>query len=305
VLLGVLGGVAGIGVAYAGLKLLVSIGPVNLPRLAEISFDVQSLGFTLALSVLAGLLFGSIPAWRYTRSRLSLTTAASSRTASVGRQPQRARNVLVVAQVAMALVLLVSAALMIRTFAALRNVDPGFADARGVETMSIFIPEQIAMDPKMVATMQRAIAEKVAAIPGVDSVGFAAGLPMDGNDPNWDLISVEGKAYPGGDGPLQLYNYVSPGYFQTLGTRLVGGRDFTWDDLEQVRPRGIRRSRAAGLGKVFADEERRIESHARIRIRSSLVAAVEDSIARAHHRLLTQLVSHADAGREIVEVRRN
>jgi len=84
--------------------------------------------------------------------------------------------------------------------------------------------------------MQREVADKLAAIPGVTSVGFAASVPMDGNDPNWDIIAVEGKVYPGGDGPLQLYNYVSPGYFQTLGTHQVAGRDFTWDDLEQVRP---------------------------------------------------------------------
>jgi predicted permease len=125
---------------------------------------------------------------------------------------------------------------MIRTFVALRHVEPGLADAEHVQTMSIFIPEQVTKDPHMVARMQREIADKLADIPGVASVGFAAAVPMDGNDPNWDLIAVEGKAYPGGDGPLQLYNYVSPGYFQTLGTRQVAGRDFTWDDLEQVRP---------------------------------------------------------------------
>jgi predicted permease len=136
----------------------------------------------------------------------------------------------------MALVLLVSALLMIRTFAALRNVDPGFADAGHVETLSIFIPEQMVKDPRAVAVMQRQIADKLAAVPGVASVGFAAAVPMDGNDPNLDLIAVEGKEYPGGDGPLKLYNYVSPGYFQTLGTRLVAGRDFSWDELEQVRP---------------------------------------------------------------------
>ncbi len=236
VLLGVLGGVAGIGVAYAGLKLLVSIGPVNLPRLAEISFDVQSLGFTLALSVLAGLLFGSIPAWRYTRSRLSLTTAASSRTASVGRQPQRARNVLVVAQVAMALVLLVSAALMIRTFAALRNVEPGFTDAAQLETMRIAIPETMIADPKMVTRTEQEIVDKLASIPGVKSVGFAMAGPMEGFDPNWDVLGVEGKNYEGGEPPLRMFNYVGPGFFSTMGTRVVAGRDFTWADLYGVRP---------------------------------------------------------------------
>jgi len=136
----------------------------------------------------------------------------------------------------MALVLLVSSVLMIRTFIALRHVEPGFRDAAHVETMSIFIPEQIAKGPHSVAVMQRQIGDKLAAIPGVASVGFGAAMPMDGNDPNWDIIAVEGKVYPGGDGPLQLYNYVSPGYFQTLGTHQVAGRDLTWDDLEQVRP---------------------------------------------------------------------
>ena len=162
--------------------------------------------------------------------------AGANRTASAGRSRQRSRSVLVVAQVAMAMVLLVSSVLMIRTFVALRHVEPGLADAEHVQTMSIFIPEQVTKDPHVVARMQREIADKLADIPGVASVGFAAAMPMDGNDPNWDIIAVEGKVYAGGDGPLQLYNYVSPGYFQTLGTRQVAGRDFTWDDLEQVRP---------------------------------------------------------------------
>ena len=236
VMLGLIGGVVSIAVAYGGLRLLSAMGPTDLPRLSEVKLDAGSLGFTFGLAVVSGLLFGSIPALRYARMKASAMMAGASRTASTGRARQRSRSVLVVAQVAMALVLLVSALLMIRTFAALRNVDPGIADAGHVETMSIFIPEQIANDPKMVAVMQRAIEDKIAAIPGVTSVGFAAGLPMDGNDPNWDLISVEGKAYPGGEGPLRLYNYISPGYFKTLGTRQVAGRDFSWDDLEQVRP---------------------------------------------------------------------
>jgi hypothetical protein len=136
----------------------------------------------------------------------------------------------------MALVLLVSSVLMIRTFAALRHVEPGLRDAAHVGTVTIFIPEQMAKDPRRVAGMQREIADDLAKIPGVTSVGFAAAMPMDGDDPNWDLIAVEGKVYPGGDGLLQLYNYVSPGYFQTLGTHQVVGRDFTWDDLEQMWP---------------------------------------------------------------------
>jgi predicted permease len=234
VLLGVLGGLAGIGVAYAGLRLLVSIGPANLPRLSEISFDARSLLFTLALSVFAGLLFGSIPAWRYARAKASLNTG--SRTASVSRSRQRTRNALVVAQVAMALVLLVSALLMIRTFAALRNVEPGFTDAAHLETMRIAIPESMISDEKTVLETEQQIADKIAAVPGVKQVGFAMAAPMEGFDPNWDTLRVEGKNYEGGEPPLRMFNYVAPGFFSTIGTRIVAGRDFTWADLYDMHP---------------------------------------------------------------------
>ena len=236
VALGLMGGMLSIGVAYAGLRLLVAIGPADLPRMNEIVLDESSLGFTLLLSVFCGLFFGSIPVLKYLRTSSSAVLTGTNRTASASRPRHRSRNALVVAQVAMALVLLVSALLMIRTFAALRNVEPGFKDAEHVQTVNIWIPELQAPDPHTVAQMQRNIVNQLAAIPGVTSVGFAAGVPMDGNDPNWDQIMVEGKNYAGGEPPLRLYNYVSPGYFQSLGTHLVAGRGFTWDDLNNVLP---------------------------------------------------------------------
>jgi predicted permease len=136
----------------------------------------------------------------------------------------------------MALVLLVSALLMIRTFAALRNVEPGFADAQHVQTMRISIPDLLIADPRMVTHIQNGIADKLAAIPEVTSVGFASAVPMDGDDPNWDEIRVEGKNYEGGEPPLQLFNHVSPGFFSAMGTRFIAGRDFTWTDLYNLRP---------------------------------------------------------------------
>jgi predicted permease len=234
--LGLLGGVIAIGVAFAGLRLLVAIGPTDLPRLSELSLDARSLGFTLALSVLSGLLFGSIPAVRYARTRASAMMGGTSRTASAGRSRQRSRNGLVIAQVAMALVLLVSALLMIRTFAALRDVEPGFADPQHLQTMHIWIPDLLVSDPQMATRVQNNIADKLAAIPGVASVGFAGAVPMENNDPNWDEIRVEGKNYEGGEPPLRLFNFISPGYFNAMGTRLVAGRDFTWTDIYGLRP---------------------------------------------------------------------
>ncbi len=239
ILLGMIGGVLAIIVAYAGLRFLVAMGPADLPRMSEIVLDVRSLGFTFLLSLLSGLFFGSITALKYARTRELTTIGAASRTASTGRARQRVRNLMVVAQVAMALVLLVSALLMIRTFAELRHVEPGFADAAHVQTMSIWVPESLTADPQMVMRIQNNIADNLSSIAGVTSVGFAGAVPMDGNDPNWDLLSVEGKNYEGGEPPLRLYDYVSPGYFRAMGTRLIAGRDFTWDDLYNLRGRII------------------------------------------------------------------
>ena len=148
-----------------------------------------------ALSVFSGFLFGSIPAYKYARTRAAAALSGASRTASASRDRQRSRSVLVVAQVAMALVLLISALLMIRTFAALRNVDPGFSDPAHLETMRIYIPDLLVTDPVQVTRMQNEIVDKIAAIPGVTSVGFSGGLPMEGIDPNWDEMGVEGKHY--------------------------------------------------------------------------------------------------------------
>jgi predicted permease len=236
VLLGLMGGAVAVGVAYAGLRLLTAIGPADLPRLSEVSLDLRALGFTLFLSVLSGLLFGSIPVLRYARGKASTTIGSANRTASAGRVRQRSRNVLVVAQVAMALVLLVSALLMIRTFVALRNVEPGVSDAPHLQTMHIWIPDLLVPDPQVTTHMQNSIIDKLAAIPGVTSVGFASAAPMENNDPNWDIMWVEGKHYEGGEPPIRLFNYVSPGYFGAAGTRLLAGREFSWDDLYGLRP---------------------------------------------------------------------
>ena len=240
VTLGLLGGAVGVGVAYAGLRLLIAIGPENLPRLSEISLDGQSLVFTLILSVLSGLLFGSIPVFRYAPSRQAVPLIGAMRTASVSRERQRGRNLLVVAQVAMALVLLISAVLMIRTFNAMRNIDPGFSDPASLQVMRISIPETLVHNPQTVLRMQNSIQDALAAIPGVASSGFAASVPMSGAEPAWDDVYIEGKVYKSEEEPpLRLYNYVSPGYFHTAGTRIVAGRDFAWTDIYGLRPVGI------------------------------------------------------------------
>ena len=240
VLLGLMGGALGIGLAYEGLRLLVAVGPANLPRLSEISLDARALVFTVILSLLSGLLFGLIPALKYAGPRVSVALRSAGRTSSASRERHRARNVLVVAQVAMALVLLVSAGLMIRTFQALRTVEPGFTRAEHLQTMRISIPPSLVPEPQRVTRIQNDIADRLAAIPGVTSVGFASAMPMEGIEPNWDAIVAEGKSYPADQiPPLRLFKNVSPGYFQTAGTRVVAGRELTWTDLYGIRTRAL------------------------------------------------------------------
>jgi predicted permease len=236
VVLGLMGGALGVGVAYAGLRLLAAIGPANLPRLNEISMDAGSFGFTLALSVLSGLFLGFVPAWKYAGPRISAALASAGRTASVSRERHRARNLLVVAQVALALVLLVSAGLMIRTAQALRTVEPGFTGAEHLQTVRISIPSSLIPEPARVIRTQNDLCDKLAAIAGVNSVGFAGEAPMEAGAPNWDNVFAEGKDYPGGVAPLRRFETVSPGFFHTTGARLVAGRELTWTDVYGLRP---------------------------------------------------------------------
>jgi predicted permease len=191
--------------------------------------------FTIALALFSGFFLGLIPAVKHAWGQQELA-GTGGRTASAGRQHHRSRNSLVVAQVAMSLVLLVSATLMIRTFARLRKVDPGFADAAHVQTLRISIPESLVHDPTLVMRTENAILDKLSALPGVRGAGLASAAPMDGIEPNWNDIFVEGKVYDHEVAPLRFFDSVSPGYFHAMGTRIVAGRDFTWDDLYRTRP---------------------------------------------------------------------
>ncbi|HEY0704865.1 MAG TPA: ABC transporter permease [Candidatus Acidoferrales bacterium] len=236
-MLGIFGGALGGVLAYAGVRFLVAIGPANLPRLNEISLDARTLIFTLMLSVLSGWLLGLIPALKYAGPRSSLELRSAGRSMSVSKERHRARNLLVISQVAMALVLLVSAGLMIRTFRALRTVDPGFRDAAHLQLMRINIPETLIAQPEMVARTQNAILDKLAAIPGVASAGFVNEMPMEGFDSGWDGIYAEDKNYSDNESvPMRFFKFGSPGFLRAAGTRMVAGREITWSEIYDQRP---------------------------------------------------------------------
>jgi cell division protein FtsX len=177
--LGVLGGALGVGLAYAALRILVAKGPATLPRLNEIRIDPFVLAFALGVSLLSGALFGLIPVLKYAGGRFAATLAGVGRTIGASREHNRARNTLVVVQVALALVLLVGSGLMIRTFQQLSGVQPGFTHPEEIQIVHSSIPEAIAKDPVRVMRMWDEIRDTLAALPGVTSVGFASGAPLE------------------------------------------------------------------------------------------------------------------------------
>jgi predicted permease len=233
VALGLLAGALGLAFAYGAVRVLVSIAPSHLPRLHEISIDPAVILFTLGAALLTGILFGMIPVIKYAGPRIQHQLRGGGRAASQSREQHRTRSVLVVAQVALALVLLIGAGLMIRTFQALRKVDPGF-DPRDVLTVRIAIPESQAKDPTAVIRLEQGIVEKIRAIPGVTFTGLTTVIPTE--RAGHDLIYARDKSYERGVPPLRLFKSVSPGLLAAVGNRLIAGREFTWTDTYERRP---------------------------------------------------------------------
>ena len=233
--LGAIGGVLGLGVAFGALRLLNALRPETLPRLDEITIDPLVIGFAAAASILSGVLFGLIPILKYSGPQF-VTALRGTRTASHSRERHRARNVLVVVQVALALVLLVASGLMIRTFQTLRQVEPGFTRANELQMVRVSIPPTLIEEPARVARTYSDILEKLSALPGVTAAAFANSAPLEGFNSN-DPVVAEDKVYdPGKIPPLRRFKFVSPGYFRTVGTPFITGRDITWSEVFDDRP---------------------------------------------------------------------
>jgi predicted permease len=237
--LGFLGSALGLGLAYAALRVLVLIAPDGLPRINEIGIDGPVLLFTFAISVLASVLFGCIPIFKYAGVRLSTGIREGGRANSGSREQHRARSILVVVQVALALVLLICSGLMIRTFRALTHVNPGYSEPAQLQTFRIGIPNNQVKDNESVVRTFDAMRSKIAAIPGVSAVTISTSFPMDGNSSN-DLVFAQDRAYSEGQiPPIRRFAFVIPGFFETEGTPLVAGRDFTWTDIYKTLPVAI------------------------------------------------------------------
>jgi putative ABC transport system permease protein len=234
--LGILGGALGFGLAYAGLRILAANGPDTLPRLGEIGINPTVLAFCCGVSLLSGALFGLMPTLKYAGPQVGDALRSVGRTYGQDRERHRARNTLVVVQVALALVLLVGSGLMIRTFQQLRSVQPGFTRSEEILILHALLPAAIVTEPERVMRMQHEIMDKLAGLPGVTSVGFASAAPLESFMAGSNPVYAEDKRIADGQVPaFRRIRRIAPGFFTTMGTRVVAGRDMAWTDLYERR----------------------------------------------------------------------
>jgi predicted permease len=233
VMLGVLGGAAGLLIAYVALQVVRSINPGNIPRLEAIALDGTVLIFTLGVSVATGLLFGLAPALRAVRVDLSASMKAGGRRAQgeggLGSSRRTLRSLLIVAEIAISLMLLIGAALLVRSFVRLQTVSPGF-DPEGVVSMRLGATSQRFADRDASLAFYRPFGEALASVPGVSSRGAVSALPFT-SSVGWGSVNVEGwTPQPGQE--LQVdQRQVTPDYFKTMRVPVVQGRAFAEADL--------------------------------------------------------------------------
>ncbi len=231
ILLGAIAGAVGLALCQAALKLLSASNLVHLSRAENIRIDGWVLLFTLVVSIGVSALFGLIPVLRYLRPRLENALRSGGRSLSDSKDRQRVRGFLVVFQVALALLLLVTSGLMIRTFRNLHHVDPGFTNAAEIETVRIGIPDEQVKEPERVMRMEHAMLDKVKAVNGVVSASIISSLPMSGGESN-DPVYAADKTYGEAKiAPLRRFKSIAPGYFKTVGQHILAGRDLTWTDI--------------------------------------------------------------------------
>jgi predicted permease len=226
VLLALIGGVAGVVLALWGVKLLKTIGAQTVPRLHEVNIDLVVLAVTLAICVGTGIIFGLAPGLASGRPELTEALKEGGRGATQGTRRNRLRNGLVIAEVALALVLLSGAGLLIKSFARLQNVNPGF-NPRNALTFEISLPKIQYPDDAAIVRFNNEAQRRIAALPGVQAAGFSTILPLAGTNSDWSF-TIEGQ--PSNDNspsPDEEKRQVASDYFRALETPLIKGRFFT------------------------------------------------------------------------------
>jgi len=256
VLLALAGGAIGTLLSVWGIRVLVAAAPANIPRVKEISLDGWVLAFTLLISIATGIIFGLAPSFQLSTTELNETLKEGGR-GNAGMNPHRAllRRALVIAEIALSLVLLVSAGLLIESINHLAQVSPGF-DPRGVLAADVSFPRQPSTqkeDDQTPARFLSAVEQRIAALPGVVAVGTINDLPVTG----WSTINgdfnVEGRPrYNPGEEPVAEFRLVTPNYFRAIGIPVLNGRELTEHD-DQNAPKTIMINQAIA-DRIFPDE---------------------------------------------------
>ncbi|MEP7272708.1 MAG: ABC transporter permease, partial [Acidobacteriota bacterium] len=228
-LLAISGGTVGLLLAVWGVDALRSFAPDNVPRLADAGLNYRVLGFALIVSLLTGLIFGIVPALTATKVDLNDSLKEGGRSSSESRRGAMLRDSVAVAEVAIALMLLVSAGLLLRSFMRLQNTDPGFSAER-IVTTQILLPRNKYPEGPQIATFFDELLEGVRALPGVESAAAIDSIPLGGGG-NVLSFSIEGRPAPPPEQVVDAEAYsVSPGYFSTFGIGMTGGKDFSFAD---------------------------------------------------------------------------
>jgi putative ABC transport system permease protein len=250
-LLAVLGGIAGLALAALLVDALVALQPQGVPRLAEVSVNRSVIGFAAMLSLVTTVLFGAFPALQTSRRATAQALRQGSRGILTGGRGGL-RSGLVIGQIALAMVLLAGSSLLVRSFARLRSVDPGFR-TEGALAFRVSLPESAYADDARMLSFHDDLQRRLAALPGVRSVGAVAGLPLSGNHFNISF-AVEGRpALPPAQQPSLEVRIATPGYFRTIGIPLRRGRSFTDSDGPEA-PQVVVLSESA-VRRFFPDEE--------------------------------------------------
>jgi putative ABC transport system permease protein len=232
VLLSVVGGAFGLLLAVWGVDLLVAISPNNIPRFAEIGLDNRVLGFTAAIALLTGILFGLAPALNASKPNLNEMLKEGGRSATAGFRRQRVRSLLVISEVAIALVLLISAGLLIKSFLRLQEIDLGF-NPDNVLTAGVPLPRTKYLEPQKRIAFYESLFPRIAALPGVEAVGAVSELPTEGGSQTYFVVE-DRPLPPREETPLTEYSLVSTGYFKAMGLRLLKGREFDGRDTRDA-----------------------------------------------------------------------
>ena len=293
ILLALIGGTAGVMLAVWGLDLLRSIGTQTVPRLAEVNLDLRVLLVTLGTAVATGIVIGLIPALASGKPELTEALKEGGRGSTSGLRRNRLRNALVIAEVALALVLLVGASLLLKSFVRLQNVHPGF-EPKNVLTMEVALPVLKYPRGKPVADFYAEVTRRVKALPGVEAAAFTSILPLSGTNSD-SSFAIEGRD-PNGEKvyPDEEIRDITPEYFSVLKVPLLQGRFFNegdqfdgpgavivnqsfakkWFPNQEAVGKRITFERSAQTGCEMDHHRRRCRRHAASRARSRSEAGI-------------------------------